>query len=483
MAVNEQYSAANLMLLIWSAAARKGFKPDYSGLRKLAIEVAGMKRSSKPLFDEKYLDKKFTQARNNLEAHNDRVSAREENIQALAEYAGYPRLEDFFIKADSLFEFLGDRPPILDITRLSEEDKLTFTGYISDTYQYLLFQAPSAAESGELSSLPKIKLYVSDQVDKAGPPGVFTLRFTKESGYMDTSQMILADPFPIDFMAIALQVYLSDTRNTQKLTHYIKKESEKKARSQPAMRNLPVTSKPPPAAPPRFPVWKVAFFVALFLLASCLATYFFILRPAADKPDHRELEKGITKRKQQIEALVREAEHRTNRRNDTLAGIQYLIDATLTYDSISTYYRNYYGFTNGYTIVEFKKNIEPVIEKDINKLTPWNQFGFVQPIVMGGGKMSLQTDTTFAALYFTFGIVETVPPDPTVVSIRKGQGGKYIVRVRYTRPIRYLNIRYELSEETGWYKTRTLSWVGFLPEEKLVFQKMGDVWEYTGLSQ
>ncbi|MGB3180264.1 MAG: hypothetical protein WBB45_02660 [Cyclobacteriaceae bacterium] len=473
MADREKYPSHLLLLLIRTSAAYKDYKLDFAGLRKLAHDVVEDPNVKKDFgeiaFDEKYLNKKYKLSAETLSSRDD-VPAARSKILSLLTYNMYGSFRHFSEKAEALFNLFRESPIAYNISAFSEDDQRLFIHYLSDQSQSYLVSDPK--EEAVLSIY-----YLGDE---EGPSGTeqdqLWLKDSVNAG--ETSGTLLTDRFPIAYVAIALDIYLQ-LPDTQERIHELEEPDEKETTPS-AMRYLPVLS--PPHTRERSQIWKRAFIGISAALAALLIVYLIFLQPEKNYPSHDEILDGIAEREHDMNALVRQTSYRSGRMADTLDSTHGIIWVEAMFDSTDTYYRNYYGFTNGYKSINFKKNISKAIETDLDQVSPFNQYGFQKPVMTEWINIYDDPDTIVSAFEIAVGLAESVTSDAEILVQRPGRSGEYIVTVRYRYPIRYLSINYQFGKETDYYKIRTCNWVGFMPEEDLIFRKTGSYWQYVGVA-
>jgi hypothetical protein len=471
MAANENYPSHVLLFLIRLSASHYGFKTDYEGLTSLGLEIVEKLKLKKGKddghIDEKYLVRKYNESVKQL-AEGGTVSAKKDKINSVLRFNNYNTPEDFTEKVEALFQLYKNAPLDYTLNKITEEDQKIFRDHLS----------PYSLQFVRHESVQNALIFML--IDNEGEPSVINdqalyLKFVRNSGQLDGR--ILEDINPLVFSAIALDIYLQLPETLIRIDELTQPVKEKT--SPPAMRHLPAI--PPPQARRPFPFWKKAFIIISLILISLVTVYMIYLRPASDKPSTGEIRIGIADREEEMVALVRQASYQTGKEKDTLDDNLAVIWIETLFDSTQAYYRNYYGYTNGFEVVEFKKNIAPVIEIDPDKINPWNKFGFERPVYTSWESVYDDPDTTLRAFYISLGITETARSEPRVVVERRISSYEYQVNIRYKRPIRYLGIQYTFGRETNYYKTRTYNWVGFLPEERLLFKKSGKDWVYAGV--
>ncbi|GAA0891978.1 hypothetical protein GCM10009122_16570 [Fulvivirga kasyanovii] len=211
-----------------------------------------------------------------------------------------------------------------------------------------------------------------------------------------------------------------------------------------------------------------------FLLFSAIAIWFFLIR---DLPSDTQINTSIKDRIQTFQAgmMTDHQEEMQNRDGEatTLATIDNFYDR---YNKIKAHYRNEYFFGTGYSKFNFKKNVEPAVDKNLDLLTPENAYGFEQPhIYLINHKPSPHT------LDVKYIFINTLPADYQIVDENKVDDYTYLVEVVYKNHIRYLSVALTYSKRSDWMKRRETVLLGFLPTETYKFKKEEDKWVFAGL--
>ncbi|MEQ9302623.1 MAG: toll/interleukin-1 receptor domain-containing protein, partial [Marinoscillum sp.] len=132
-----------------------------------------------------------------------------------------------------------------------------------------------------------------------------------------------------------------------------------------------------------------------------------------------------------------------------LTTIERVLTALDQFNAIKSNYRNYYSFSNGYSDIQFEKNVSPATGINFESWSPVNNYGFKHPIIhevistMASGTLDIEF------IYFntqptTFEIIGLEDLDSTV-----------LVTVRYDEQIRLAAFHYENSPQTALRKHTT----------------------------
>ncbi|UII33913.1 toll/interleukin-1 receptor domain-containing protein [Fulvivirga ulvae] len=252
--------------------------------------------------------------------------------------------------------------------------------------------------------------------------------------------------------------------NTKKGLEYVADRLVKEIKNEQKIQSKPLPKQP-----------SAKIYTSTFsLLLLAIAIWFFLIR---DLPSDTRINNSIKDRIQtfQAEMMTDHQEEMQNRDGEatTLATIDNFNDR---YNKIKAHYRNEYFFETGYSKFNFKKNVEPAVDKNLDLLTPENAYGFEQPhIYLINHKPSPHT------LDVKYIFINTLPTDYQIVDENKVDDYTYLVEVVYKNHIRYLSVALTYSKRSDWMKRRETVLLGFLPTETYKFKKEEDKWVFAGL--
>ncbi|ELR68384.1 hypothetical protein C900_00416 [Fulvivirga imtechensis AK7] len=147
------------------------------------------------------------------------------------------------------------------------------------------------------------------------------------------------------------------------------------------------------------------------------------------------------------------------------------------FKDLKAQYRNEYEFTNGFTDVNFKKNVREVLNTDVESLAPVNNYGFNLPAIY-----LFDYKPSSHIIEVKYALLNTQPIQYAVEKEESTENYKYLVRVAYENNIRYLSVDLTFSKRSDWMKKKRMTVKGFLPKETYVFEKEKDEWVFKGVS-
>ncbi|MBL6446093.1 toll/interleukin-1 receptor domain-containing protein [Fulvivirga sp. 29W222] len=211
-----------------------------------------------------------------------------------------------------------------------------------------------------------------------------------------------------------------------------------------------------------------------FLLLSAVAIWFFLIR---DLPSDAQINTSIKDRIRTFQTEIM-TDHQVELQNSEGDGasLETISNFYDRYNRIKAHYRNEYFFGTGYAKFNFKKNVEPAVDKNLDLLTPENAYGFEQPdIYLINHKPSPHT------LDVKYIFINTQPADYQIVDENKVDDYTYLVEVIYQNYIRYLSVALTYSKRSDWMKRKETVLLGFMPTETYKFKKEEDKWVFAGL--
>lgn len=210
------------------------------------------------------------------------------------------------------------------------------------------------------------------------------------------------------------------------------------------------------------------------LLLAAMAIWFFLIR---DLPSNAKINTSINDRMNTLQAeIITDHQIEMKNKDGGVANIEEIKKYYDRYNKTKAQYRNEYFFGTGYAKFNFKKNVEPAVDKKLDLLTPENFYGFEQPdIYLINYKPSPHT------LDVKYILINSQPADFEIVSENKIDDYTYLVEVVYKNHIRYLSVSLTYSKRSNWMKKRETVLLGFMPTETYTFKKQEDKWVFAGL--
>jgi hypothetical protein len=136
-----------------------------------------------------------------------------------------------------------------------------------------------------------------------------------------------------------------------------------------------------------------------------------------------------------------------------------------------SYYRNEYEFTNGVNSVRFKKNVEPMLNIDLDALSPANNYHFNSPLVYITSFNAPQNNKIVQYVY-----VNTQPVSYTIIQETQLTDNEYLVKASFTNNIRYWLVSLQYPASAGMPKRHQVQIQGLLPVEEFKISKEGPNW-------
>ena len=212
----------------------------------------------------------------------------------------------------------------------------------------------------------------------------------------------------------------------------------------------------------------------LFLLLAAIGAWYFMLRDLpSDKLIAATIEGRINSLQEKINAVHASAMKEQEGDAATIDQISAFYDR---YNNLKAQYRNEYHFYTGYHDYKFKKNVEPALGKEIDLLTPANNYGFEYPNIY-----VIDFKPAPPAMQVKYIFINTQPINYQILGKEKENDSTYVVEISYQNHIRYLSVNLTYTKPSNWIKRRQTIFQGFLPSETYHFKKQHDDWIFVGL--
>jgi len=224
------------------------------------------------------------------------------------------------------------------------------------------------------------------------------------------------------------------------------------------------------------PNGRIKLYLTFFflLILTVLFVWLFLIRSL---PSNRLINKTINYRINSFqEEMMTKLRLELEESNGDAATLEEVSNYFDRYNSIAAQYRNEYYFNTGYHDFSFKKNIEPVLGKEVDLLKPSNNYDFTYPNIF---VIDLKPDSHTMDVKYIF--INTQPIKYHVQDEGRVDDYTYMVEVNYQNHIRYLSVNLTYSKRSDWKKRRLTTYRGFLPVETYQFKKENNNWVFVGL--
>lgn len=196
-----------------------------------------------------------------------------------------------------------------------------------------------------------------------------------------------------------------------------------------------------------------------------------------DLPADRLIEASVEQRIEKYQKKI-QREHllEMSKTKGEAVPLEILMSLFEDYNMVDAHYRNNYEFDDGRNKINYKKNVQAALQKDAERLTPLNAYGFNTPEIYLYYERS--ADKMMQAKY---ALLNTQPLKWKIEDQKAIEDSKYVVRVSYANNLRYIAVALDFSKDSDWKKEKLMTIKGFLPEETYVFENDGGEWQFTGL--
>lgn len=212
--------------------------------------------------------------------------------------------------------------------------------------------------------------------------------------------------------------------------------------------------------------WLISFFLFITLIAG-LTLWRLLDRHLPDNRIKEEVISRINIFQSEIERDLKKLE---TEKEISLTDQQDVTNMIDKFSSIDSQYRNYYEFTNGFSNIQFEKNVRPASGIDFDKWSPNDNYGFKYPRIQKISNVETANNIDVKFIYFN--------TQPTGFDILKVQSldSFTIVTVKYSEPIRLITFHYQYGSQTSQRKHTTHVIKGFLPTENYYFSFTDGAW-------
>ncbi|WP_333820532.1 toll/interleukin-1 receptor domain-containing protein [Ohtaekwangia sp.] len=208
-----------------------------------------------------------------------------------------------------------------------------------------------------------------------------------------------------------------------------------------------------------------------FLIA--IAGYFSFDTLHYNGPDEGYIQQSVAKR---IATLKEETDLRLKEELHTAkpATQDEVINVYTAFRNLKTYYRNEYILNTGSQTVHAKKNVDALLDANMQELNPLNSYGFLSPDIY------LEGETGSGDVRYFF--VNTQPLESKIEEVESLSDNTFAVWVNYGNNIRFIGISLTFAsqaENTRGMKRHAMEIIALPPRERYVFERTGEGWRYN----
>jgi len=201
---------------------------------------------------------------------------------------------------------------------------------------------------------------------------------------------------------------------------------------------------------------------ALIIMLAATAAMMWLKQPTTNAtPDQTEITRLVEEHARLTQQKVDNYLAQLRARPNTRAALpEEVLRKWTAFKDTKSYYRNSYMFSNFYTTVQSKKNVNNVLGMDVEDLDPANAYSFTSPLVF------MREEENNGQPIVTYAFVNTQPVSFTIEQTPPDSAGVMQVIVRYTQHIRLAQTELVFPATLADTKRHTLELKGFLPTEQ-----------------
>ncbi|HEY9046837.1 MAG TPA: toll/interleukin-1 receptor domain-containing protein [Ohtaekwangia sp.] len=218
---------------------------------------------------------------------------------------------------------------------------------------------------------------------------------------------------------------------------------------------------------------KKWFLSIVFTLLAILGFYGF-KSLHTNKPDtayiHQSIENHIADLEEKKQERLKEE---LNLKLTKKATQDKIVSLYTAFKNLNSYYRNDYVLNTGDKTVRFKKNVDALLDANMQELNPLNMYGFQSPDIY------VKQEPGVSDVHYFF--INTQPLEGKTGEIESLSENTFAVWVSYTNNIRFIGVSLTFtsqSENTKGMKRHAMEIIALPPRERYVFERTGDHWSF-----
>lgn len=224
---------------------------------------------------------------------------------------------------------------------------------------------------------------------------------------------------------------------------------------------------PKTATSSRRPINLLLMILTCALILSTGVWWWFSPAEVADKTIEKAVNQRVEKLQYQVSLLWQELEDAPRYKPASRTMVNHQIEK---FNAMKAHYRNYYEFNDGFSSIQFEKNVAPATGIDFGNWTATDDYGFTYP------KSYLSLKESRQVFDLEVHYLNTQPVDFSVDQLEY-RDTVMVVTVSYEQPLRLVSFHYELGRWTSFRKHTTHTLWGLKPTEHYHFLQRNGTWE------
>jgi hypothetical protein len=209
----------------------------------------------------------------------------------------------------------------------------------------------------------------------------------------------------------------------------------------------------------------------LFLSGIGLWSYSYF-RADTEKPSEKLVQEAVQRRIENFNEQINNEYVQSIKKSGGVICSTEKIDSVYTlFKNLKSSYRNEYEFYDGFKTIRSKKNVETILQIDIESLYPSSGYNFKFPqsfILNKGAKVK-------------YSLLNTQPLDYSFSDGDFDNDTTYSVVVKTTNNIRYIEVDLTFSTNTGGTKRHQMLIIGFPPQATYTFVRRNQEWYFDAV--
>lgn len=210
------------------------------------------------------------------------------------------------------------------------------------------------------------------------------------------------------------------------------------------------------------------FLAILLLLITGIFIWSYVKK---DPPSEKRVMNLVQKRVDSFQSLIEERWQAQKAHDNTqLISQEKASEFYESWQNLEAQYRNSYEFSNGIQKIQFRKNVEPILERNLDEWSPKTGYDLLYPNILETIWIDDRTEKQVELLFFNTQAVESD------VIETSWDGEFYNVTVEFQNPIRLINTTFTFAQKTNFRKHTDQRIMGLKPVEVFQFVEQNEEW-------